>query len=44
MELVGKRSAEVKGDINVEQFIDQSLIDEMDREGFFKKLRCTEHS
>ncbi len=39
VELLGKRNADVKGDINVEQFIDQSLIDELDREGFFQKLR-----
>jgi NitT/TauT family transport system substrate-binding protein len=39
VELVGKRNFDVKGDINVEQFIDQSLIDELDREGFFQKLR-----
>jgi NitT/TauT family transport system substrate-binding protein len=30
---------EPKGDINLEQFIDESVIDELEREGFFKKLR-----
>jgi len=30
---------EAKGDINLEQFIDESVIDELEREGFFKKLR-----
>lgn len=30
---------EAKGEVNVEQFIDESLIDELEREGFFKKLR-----
>jgi ABC-type nitrate/sulfonate/bicarbonate transport system substrate-binding protein len=30
---------EAKGDINLEQFIDESMIDELEREGFFKKLR-----
>ncbi len=30
---------EPKGEINVEQFIDESLIDELEREGFFKKPR-----
>jgi hypothetical protein len=27
------------GEINLEQFIDESVIDELEREGFFKKLR-----
>jgi NitT/TauT family transport system substrate-binding protein len=39
LELVGRRDAEAKGEINVEQFIDESVIDELEREGFFKKLR-----
>jgi ABC-type nitrate/sulfonate/bicarbonate transport system substrate-binding protein len=30
---------EAKADINVEQFIDESVVDELEREGFFKKLR-----
>jgi NitT/TauT family transport system substrate-binding protein len=30
---------EAKGEVNLEQFIDESLIDELEREGFFKKLR-----
>jgi ABC-type nitrate/sulfonate/bicarbonate transport system substrate-binding protein len=30
---------EAKGDINLEQFIDESVIDELEREGFFKKPR-----
>jgi len=38
VQLVGSRSFEVIDDINVEQFSDQSLIDELNREGFFKKL------
>ena len=39
LELVGDRDREAKRDINVEQFIDESLIDEQEREAFFKKLR-----
>jgi len=38
LELVSTRDKEAKGEINVEQFIDESLIDELEREGFFKKL------
>jgi ABC-type nitrate/sulfonate/bicarbonate transport system substrate-binding protein len=39
LELVSARDREAKGEINLEQFIDESLIDELEREGFFKKLR-----
>ena len=39
LELVSDRDREAKGDINVEQFIDERVIDELEREGFFKKLR-----
>jgi len=39
LELVGDRDREAKRDINIEQFIDESLLDELEREGFFKKLR-----
>ncbi|HEY1266398.1 MAG TPA: ABC transporter substrate-binding protein [Candidatus Binatia bacterium] len=39
LELVGDRDREAKGDINIEQFLDESLLDELEREGFFKKLR-----
>jgi ABC-type nitrate/sulfonate/bicarbonate transport system substrate-binding protein len=39
LELVSDRDREAKGDINVEQFIDESLINELEKEGFFKKLR-----
>ena len=37
LELV-RQSTEVKGEINLAQFVDESLIDELDKEGFFKKL------
>jgi NitT/TauT family transport system substrate-binding protein len=39
LELVGDRDREAKRDINVEQFLDESILDELEREGFFKKLR-----
>lgn len=39
LELVSQRDTEAKGEINAEQFIDESVIDELEREGFFKKLR-----
>jgi NitT/TauT family transport system substrate-binding protein len=39
LELVGDRDREAKREINVEQFIDESVLDELEREGFFKKLR-----
>jgi ABC-type nitrate/sulfonate/bicarbonate transport system substrate-binding protein len=39
LELVSDRDRDAKGEINVEQFIDERVIDELEREGFFKKLR-----
>jgi ABC-type nitrate/sulfonate/bicarbonate transport system substrate-binding protein len=39
LELVSDRDREAKGEINVGQFMDESLIDELESEGFFKKLR-----
>lgn len=39
LELVSDRDREAKGEINVAQFIDERVVDELDREGFFKKLR-----
>jgi NitT/TauT family transport system substrate-binding protein len=37
LELV-RQSVDLKGDINLGQFIDESVIDELEREGFFQKL------
>ncbi|HEY2986221.1 MAG TPA: ABC transporter substrate-binding protein [Candidatus Binatia bacterium] len=37
LELV-RQSGEIKGDLNLRQFVDESLIDELESEGFFKKL------
>jgi ABC-type nitrate/sulfonate/bicarbonate transport system substrate-binding protein len=39
LELVSDRDREAKGEINVEQFVDEHVIDELEKEGFFKKLR-----
>jgi ABC-type nitrate/sulfonate/bicarbonate transport system substrate-binding protein len=39
LELVSDRDREAKGEINVEQFVDERVTDELEREGFFKKLR-----
>jgi NitT/TauT family transport system substrate-binding protein len=39
LDLISQRNPEARGDINVDQFIDESVIDELEREGFFKKLR-----
>jgi ABC-type nitrate/sulfonate/bicarbonate transport system substrate-binding protein len=39
LELVSDRDRDAKGEVNVEQFIDERVIDELEREGFFKKLR-----
>jgi ABC-type nitrate/sulfonate/bicarbonate transport system substrate-binding protein len=39
LELVSDRDREARGEINVEQLIDERVIDELDREGFFKKPR-----
>ena len=33
-----RQTAEVKGDFNLGQFADESLIDELEKEGFYKKL------
>ena len=38
LELVSDRDREAKGDINVEQFIDERVTDELEREGFFRNL------
>jgi taurine transport system substrate-binding protein len=39
LELVSDRDREARGEINVEQFFDERVIDELEREGFFKKMR-----
>ena len=39
LDLVSDRDREAKGEINVEQFVDERVTDELEREGFFKKLR-----
>jgi len=37
LELV-RQGTEIKGEINLSQFADESVIDELEREGFYKKL------
>ena len=37
LELV-RQGGEIKGEVNLGQFVDESVIDELDQEGFFKKL------
>jgi NitT/TauT family transport system substrate-binding protein len=36
---LSQRGSESRGEVNVEQFIDESVIDELGREGFYKQLR-----
>jgi hypothetical protein len=38
VELIAQRSAAGKPPPVVEQFVDNSIVDELEREGFFKKL------
>jgi ABC-type nitrate/sulfonate/bicarbonate transport system substrate-binding protein len=33
-----RQGVEVKGEVNLEKFVDESVIDELENEGFFKKL------
>jgi NitT/TauT family transport system substrate-binding protein len=39
LELIGQRNSDIKTDSGADQFVDQSVVDELEREGFFKKLR-----
>lgn len=39
LELVGERDRDPKRGVDIDQFVDESLIDELERDGFFKKLR-----
>lgn len=39
LELVGDRDRDTNRGVDVGQFIDESVVDELEREGFFKKLR-----
>lgn len=38
VDLVRQGGAEIKGEVNLAQFVDESVIDELESEGFFKKL------
>ncbi len=38
LELLSQRIAGIKLDMNVNKYLDESILDELDREGFFKRL------
>jgi len=33
-----RQGVELKGEINLGQFVDESVLDELEREGFFKRV------
>jgi ABC-type nitrate/sulfonate/bicarbonate transport system substrate-binding protein len=39
LQLVSDRDREARGEVNVEQFVDERVIDDLEKEGFFKRLR-----
>ena len=38
LEIVAQRNPAVKVDMNIGKYLDESILDELDREGFFKRL------
>ena len=38
LEIVAQRNTAVKVDMNMAKYLDESILDELDREGFFKRL------
>ena len=38
MEIIAQRNPSVKVDMNVSRYLDRGILDELEREGFFKKL------
>ena len=38
LSLISERTPGVKAEANLEQFVDESVIDELEKEGFFTKL------
>ncbi len=38
LDIIAQRSAAVKVDMNINRYLDESIIDELEREGFFKRL------
>jgi NitT/TauT family transport system substrate-binding protein len=38
LELMQQETGKAKGDLSVNRFVDESVLDEMEREGFFKRL------
>ena len=38
LEIIAQRNPAVKVDMNIGKYLDESIVDELEREGFFKKL------
>jgi hypothetical protein len=38
LELMQQETGKSKADLNVNRFVDESVLDELEREGFFKRL------
>jgi hypothetical protein len=38
IDMLAQRSPEIKFDTNVSKYLDERLLDELEREGFFKKM------
>jgi hypothetical protein len=38
LEIIAQRNPAVKVDMNLGRYLDESIVDELEREGFFKKL------
>jgi hypothetical protein len=38
IDMLAQRSPEIKFDTNVNKYLDERLLDELEREGFFKKM------
>jgi hypothetical protein len=38
LEIVAQRNPAAKVDLNMAKYLDESILDELDREGFFKRL------
>ena len=38
LEIISQRNPAVKVDMNISKYLDESTVDELEREGFFKRL------
>ena len=38
IDMLAQRSPEIRFDTNIAKYVDERLLDELEREGFFKKL------